>query len=137
MKKYIALVLLLSFTGLLWAQHDTCLQKDDVTANTDEECVDVQTGDVPEEQLGSLKRQTYSVENLIGLNNHDNNADIFQLTSKPSFIYTQEYFASDQDTTEATNFLNLKWYHACCCLGGVIALVVIVGYIYLFWGRRI
>jgi hypothetical protein len=104
MKKYIALVLLLSFIGLLWAQEDTCLQNDD-------EAVDVEEG-TSDEQIGDIRY-----------------ADLLQLTSKPSFIYTQDYSISDQDSTDTPNSNDWKWYHTCCCLCTVVGLFATLAFI--------
>ena len=99
MRKCIALVLLLSFVSLLWAQKDTCLQ-------TENEAVDVEEG-TSDEQTGDMQ-----------------NADLLQLTPKPSFIYTQEYFTSEQDTTETTESDGgWKFLVYPCCIGTVVLIV--------------
>lgn len=92
MRKYTALVLLLSFIGLLWAQKDTCLQIDD-------EAVDVEEG-TSDEQIGDIQ--------------HPN---LLQLTPRNNFIYTQEYFTSEQDTTEIIGSDGFKWDRNLCCIG--------------------
>jgi hypothetical protein len=98
MRKSIALVLLLSFVDLLWAQGDTCLENENKTANSDEVSVDEQGDEVLEDQLGSLKRP-------------------------PPFISNQKYYESEQDTTNMIGSKQWKWHHMCCL--GVFSMLIV------------
>ena len=101
MKKYIALVLLLSFIGLLWAQHDTCMQNEDEIVVVEEGASDEQMGDVQ-------------------------HPDLLQLISKPSFIYTQEYFTGEQNILKIIGSNGSTFWRDACCIGAVVVFLVVV-----------